>query len=117
MKFLRALPRSGIAGRIEYLCSTIILSSDVSSIPAKKFIHGFSDASQKAYACSTYIRAVYSDASVTTTLITAKTKIAPLRSVTIPKLELCAAHLLAHINSHLFDQTMPRSQVPLISTK
>ena len=114
MKFLRALPRSGIAGRIKYLCSTI---SDVSSIPAKKFIYGFSDASQKAYACSTYIRAVYSDASVTTTLITAKTKVAPLRSVTIPKLELCAAHLLAHINSHHFDQTMPRSQIPVISTK
>ena len=43
------------------------------------------------------IRAVYSDASVTTTLITAKTKVASLKSVTIPKLELCAAHLLAHM--------------------
>ena len=93
-KFLRALSRSGITVRINYLCSTIILSSSVSSIPAKKFIAGryMGYASQKACVCSIYIRAVYSDASVTTTFITAKTKVAPLRSVTIPKLELSAAH-------------------------
>ena len=61
-------------------------------------IHGFSDASQKAYACSIYIRVVYSDASVITSLITAKTKVAPLRSVPIPKLELCAAaRVLSHV--------------------
>ena len=64
-------------------------------------VHGFSDASQKAYACSIYIRAVYSDASITTSLITAKTKVAPMRSVTIPKREFCVAHLLAQVLSHV----------------
>ena len=36
-------------------------------------IHGFSDASQNVYTCSIYFRAVYSDASVTTSLITSIT--------------------------------------------
>ena len=71
-------------------------------------IHGFSDATQKAYACSIYIRAVYSEASVTTSLITAKTKVAPLRSVTIVKFELCAAHLLVHVLSHICELLKPR---------
>ena len=48
-----------------------------------------------------------SHASVTTSLITAKTKVAPLRSVTIPKLELCAAHLLAHVLSHICELHKP----------
>ena len=73
-------------------------------------IHGLYDASQKTYACSIYIRVVYSDASVITSLITAKTKVAPLRSVTIPKLELCAAHLLARVLSHVCELLKPREE-------
>ena len=41
-------------------------------------------------------------------MITAKTKVAPLRSVTIPKLELCAAHLLARVLSHVCELLKPR---------
>lgn len=49
-------------------------------------IHGFCDASEKAFAACVYIRAV-NDNHITTQLLVSKTKNAP--SQTIPKLELC----------------------------
>ena len=38
-----------------------------------------------------YLRAHYTDASVTVTIVSAKTRVAPLKKQTIPKLELCGA--------------------------
>ncbi|KAI8116339.1 hypothetical protein CVS40_11578 [Lucilia cuprina] len=56
-------------------------------------IHGFSDASIRAYGCCIYIRSSISD-NVSCRLLTAKSKIAPLKTKSLPRLELCAAHLL-----------------------
>lgn len=58
-------------------------------------IHGFCDASQKAYAACVYIRACKNN-SITTTLLVSKSKNAPVRQ-TIPKLELCGAKLLTQL--------------------
>ncbi len=58
-------------------------------------VHGFSDASETAYACCIYLRVLYADATTSSTLIYAKSKVAPLKPVTIPKLELCGVHLLS----------------------
>lgn len=57
-------------------------------------LHGFSDASMLAYGCCIYVK-IYNDDEIYTTLLTAKTKVAPLKATTLPKLELCGAHLLA----------------------
>ena len=62
-------------------------------------LHGFCDASQNAYAACIYIRASYSSRSPTSLLVTAKTRVAPLKTRTIPQLELCGAHLLARLMS------------------
>ncbi|XP_037823707.1 uncharacterized protein LOC119612057 [Lucilia sericata] len=59
-------------------------------------IHGFSDASIRAYGCCIYIRSSISD-NVSCRLLTAKSKIAPLKTKSLPRLELCAAHLLAKL--------------------
>ena len=47
-------------------------------------LHGFCDASQYAYGAVVYIRATYSDHDPTCTLDTAKTRVAPLKQLSIP---------------------------------
>lgn len=58
-------------------------------------IHGFADPSIKAYGACLYLRTVNERGVVTTSLICAKSRVAPLKVVTLPRLELLAAVLLA----------------------
>ncbi len=69
-----------------------VTSNDVISIQ----IHGFSDASLKACGACVYLRIETSE-EITVKLIAAKTKIAPLKGETIPRLELIAAFLLSQL--------------------
>jgi len=63
-------------------------------------LHGFSDASQKAYAAAVYLRTVYCNGSIVTSqLIAAKTRVAPIKKQTIPRLELLGAAILARLLS------------------
>lgn len=56
-------------------------------------LHGFSDASEKAYAAVVYMKCAGKVA-----LLTSKSKVNPIKNrKTLPKLELCAAHLLARL--------------------
>ena len=64
-------------------------------------LHGFSDASEDAYAGVIYLRSIDSDGNVHTSLVIAKTKVAPIKRQTIPRLELCGAHLLAQLLDHI----------------
>ena len=66
-------------------------------IPLSVELHGFSDASTVAYAAVIYARATYASGPPSSSLIVAKTKVAPLKSRTIPELELCGATLLAKL--------------------
>ena len=58
-------------------------------------LHGFCDASQNAYAAVIYIRATYASNPPSCKLVISKTRVAPLKPTTIPRLELCGAALLA----------------------
>ncbi len=60
-------------------------------------LHDFSDASKSAYAAVVYLRAVYSDTTVSTSLLLAKTKVSPLNGCTIPRKELNGAQLLSKL--------------------
>ena len=64
-------------------------------------LHGFCDASEQAYASVIYLRVVGSDGKVHVTLVTSKTKVAPIKRLTIPRLELCGALLLAQLLHHV----------------
>lgn len=60
-------------------------------------IHGFADASISAYGACLYIRTQDEYGNITTNLICAKSRVAPLKVVTLPRLELLAAVLLTRL--------------------
>lgn len=62
-------------------------------------LHGFSDASNDAYAAVVYARIVDINGNIYTNLIASKTKVAPVKIVSIPRLELCGAVLLSKLLS------------------
>ncbi|XP_071576903.1 uncharacterized protein [Temnothorax nylanderi] len=64
-------------------------------------LHGFSDASQFAMAAVIYLTAYTPSTGTQSTFICSKTKVAPLKRLTIPRLELTAALLLAKLMKHV----------------
>lgn len=68
---------------------------------ARSELHGFCDASERAYAAVIYLLSDNDEGDRQVTIITAKTKVAPLKQVSLPRLELCAATLLARLAAHV----------------
>ena len=60
-------------------------------------LHTFCDTSEEAYAAVTYSRAVYRDGAVVVRNVKVVTKLTPLKTLSIPKLELNAAVLGARL--------------------
>ncbi|XP_014371634.2 uncharacterized protein LOC106721244 [Papilio machaon] len=58
-------------------------------------LHGFADASTAAYAAVVYVKALDDDGNPKITLLESKTKVAPLKQISVARLELCGALLLA----------------------
>ena len=58
-----------------------------------KQVHIFTDASEKAYAAVAYMRSEDENGKVHISMITAKTKVAPLKFVTLARLELLSAQI------------------------
>ncbi|XP_062558239.1 uncharacterized protein LOC134223119 [Armigeres subalbatus] len=62
-------------------------------------LHCFADASDDAYGACIYVRTADTHGYVKTELLTAKSRVAPLKKRSIPRLELCAAQIAAHLTS------------------
>ncbi|XP_046632671.1 uncharacterized protein LOC124312218 [Daphnia pulicaria] len=60
-------------------------------------LHAFGDASEEAYAAVIYLRVVYSDGRILVRQVKAANKIAPKKTISVPKLELNAALLAARL--------------------
>ncbi|XP_053969189.1 uncharacterized protein LOC128870561 [Anastrepha ludens] len=88
--------------------SWLSLCADFGRIPQIKFprlsiqqngayeIHGFSDASIEAYGACLYVVSV-SQGRNQAQLLCSKSRVAPLKTLTVPRLELCGASLLAQL--------------------
>lgn len=85
----------------------------------------YADASNIAYSTCAYVRFELKDGTFSSRLFAAKSRIAPIRQITVPRLELCAAVLAARLRRvieretsfkfervlHLTDSMIVRSQI------
>ena len=82
------------------------------SEPAEEIeLHGFSDASERAFGAVVYVRATYKGQPPTVKLVVAKNRVVPLKGKrTIPELELCGAMLLADLLQQTLDLDIEKVQ-------
>ena len=72
-------------------------------------LHGFDDASEKGYGACVYLAVRFSDGSITSSLLISRARVAPLKKVTLPRLELLGPLLCARM------LTFVRSSIELSS--
>nr|XP_042905904.1 uncharacterized protein LOC122270858 [Parasteatoda tepidariorum] len=72
-------------------------------------IHGFADASLMAYGAAIYVQSIPTDGIPTARLLCSKSRVAPLKSLTIPRLELSSCLLLAQ----LMHKVLPSLKIPI----
>lgn len=71
------------------------------STPTEIQLHAFSDSSTLAYGTCCYLRSVDKYGQIMVRLLCSKSRIAPLKSTTIARLELCGALLMAELVERL----------------
>nr|XP_024215960.1 uncharacterized protein LOC106692822 [Halyomorpha halys] len=81
--------------------SSISVPRYISHKEAKHQLVGFCDASSQGYAATLYLRSESHYGDVKVALIKSKSKVAPLKFVSIARLELCGALLLARLISSI----------------
>lgn len=74
---------------------------------------GFCDGSSKAYGCCVYLRSVGPEECQAHLLI-AKSKLAPIKPLTVNRLELCGAVLLARVLKHMHN--LLKNKIPINQT-
>ena len=67
-------------------------------------IHHFSDASEVGYGEASYLRLLDEYGQISSTLIMVKSRVAPLKPFTIPRLELTAATVAVKIGYMLYKE-------------
>lgn len=70
-----------------------IIGEDVTGIQ----LHGFCDASESAYGAVLYLQSTSTSGINMVRLICSKTRVAPIKRLTLPRLELCAAGLFGKL--------------------
>lgn len=85
------------ASQLKLLADIKINRFVLSENPIRYSIAGFSDASERGYGAVIYLIVQDRNSSIKSSLLIAKSKVAPLKTVSIPRLELCGALLLARL--------------------
>jgi len=100
------LPEYAAAAWLKYhqelpVLTTLRINRHVTHPYATYGLHGFSDSSEAAYAAAVYLRVTMENEESYCHLLKGKSRIAPAAKVSIPRLELCGAGLLARLLSFM----------------
>ena len=71
-------------------------------------LHRFGNASQKAYGSAVYLCVVDEEGKIISSLVMAKSRVAPAKRVTLPRLELIAASITAALLKLLQSGAFPK---------
>lgn len=82
---------------LSHLSKFSIPRKDIIDHPVTIQLHGFADASESAYGACIYLRSVNEQGDCKVSLLCAKSQVAPVKTISLPRLELCAAKLLANL--------------------
>ncbi|XP_062538569.1 uncharacterized protein LOC134206852 [Armigeres subalbatus] len=83
--------------QLPVLCSVRLARCVVVSNATSVELHCFADASNKAYGGCVYIRSQNAKGEVMVRLLSSKSRVAPIKIQTIPRLELCGALLVTQL--------------------
>ena len=81
------------------------------SQPKHHELHVFSDASEKAFAAVAYLRTTHDDSHVSITFLIGKARVAPMKRLTIPNLELQAATLGSRLATYIKEEYGPLEEL------
>ena len=70
-------------------------------------LQAFADSSERGYAAVVYLRRVNSDETVATSLLIAKSKVAPIKRISLPRLELLGVVLATNLIDYARDILLP----------
>ena len=103
MYFQLIVPNSGLNGHSNYSCSVTLELTDVSSqhILESLLTLSFCDASEHGYCTVTYLVQQNNSYKVHWAFAMGKARVAPLKPVTIPRLELTAAAMAGRVDRML----------------
>ena len=79
-------------------------------------VYGFADASSRAYAATVYIRMIDNNGNVRISLLITRSMVAPVKTKSIPNLELCGAALLTKLIQHVKKLDFLRNRKVSLST-
>ncbi|XP_023811839.1 uncharacterized protein LOC110015208 [Oryzias latipes] len=89
-------------------------SPEMDKADSQRELHIFCDASQQAYGSVAYLRTQDVAGNIEVAFLTARSRVAPKRQLSMPRLELCAALTVAQLASLLTKElTLPLSRVVL----
>lgn len=77
-------------------------------------LHGFCDASESGYSAIVYLRCSSDNEPVQVRQLISKTRVAPLKRVSLPRLELCGSHLLAKLIAYCLSLLGPPYKIDQI---
>lgn len=83
--------------KIAHLNNVKITRKILCNEPLQTELYGFCDASEKVYGACIYIRTTDCNHQHHVTLLCSKTRVAPLKIVSLPRLELCSVLLLSRL--------------------